>query len=216
MEIQLSNINFVFVGMPSSGKSTIARLFSSMLNKKILECDQYYDQILNTPESDIAIEYYRLRFPDQKDGHFKKCSGSEDFIKEYGETLFRDYEEFLNIDILTKEETSDLILDLPGKIFMRENYRHKLKELGYISIFLNIDKDVLIDRLSYENSWAKRSIYKIAEENGYGWKNLFNDDYNIRFDTYNKADIVYTINNNEAPEKTVENLIDYIKTHLKK
>ncbi len=210
---KLSEINFVLVGMPSSGKSTIARIFSSFLGKELLNCDEYFDQILNQPSNKIALDYFQLRFPNKKNEGFIRCEGSEDFIKHYGEDLFRDYEEYLNIRTIEKKETTKLMVDLPGKIFMRKNFRQKLKEHKYVSIFLNVDKNILIQRLSDNQAWMQRSIYKLAEENGYRWKKLFNEDYNERYNIYSKADIIYNISQYESPMTSVNNIIDAIEKY---
>ncbi len=203
----LQKKKFVFVGMPSSGKSTIAKIYGELLDKQILNCDDYYDKILNDPSCNLAKQFYNLKFPENKNDEFIKCeNGSEQFIKHYGEDLFREFEEFVNIEILTKNINTDVILDLPGKIFMNEKIRKKLLELNYLSIYLNVDKDVLVKRLSNNNSWSKRSTYRIAEENGMGWQKLFEKDYQERCDVYAKADLNYPINNNENPEFTVRKL----------
>lgn len=213
---ELSKINFVFVGMPSSGKSTITSIFSLLLGKKTLSCDKYFDAIINNPSCNIAKKFYQLRFPQNSKPYFNKYNGSEEFIKHYGEKLFRDYEEYLNINILENKEINQLMIDLPGKIFMREKYRQKLKEKNCITIFLNVDQNILIKRLSYNKNWMLRSVYKIAEESGYGWQKRFNDDFNERYNIYSKADIIYTINEDESSSSSVSNIIDALEKYLGK
>ncbi len=195
--------------MPGSGKTTLTNLLAKRLDKKIITGDQYYDYILQNPQLTIS----RLFCKESNLGkdQFIPCLGSEEFIKNYGEQLFRDFEACVNIDLLEKNRLGKSLLDLGGKVFINTDVRKKLKELNYTSVYLHVDKDSLLERLIVNDNWKKRSVYRIAEEEGFGWKTRFLKDFEERNVSYKMADIIYSINSSELAEKTLSNILKLIK-----
>ena len=112
---------FVLVGMPGSGKSTVARTLSRRLELPLADSDQVIEQRLG-----CAIR---------------------DYFAEYGEAAFRDVEEAV-IDELTRGGAS-LVLATGGGAVLRPVNRQRLRERGTV-IYLRSSPEQLAKRLRHD------------------------------------------------------------------
>tara|TARA_Y100001970_G_C14082666_1_gene775592 strand:- start:536 stop:1060 length:525 start_codon:yes stop_codon:yes gene_type:complete len=119
--------NICFIGLMGSGKSVIARELSRISNMN------YFD-------SDYEIE---------------KENGQtiNEIFKKKGEGYFRKLEEKKCLELLEKQEC---IISLGGGSITNEKIRKRIKKNSY-SIFLNVDIDILVNRL---NNSKKRPLLK--------------------------------------------------------
>ena len=110
----------VLVGMPGSGKSTVARTLSRRLELPLADSDQVIEQRLG-----CAIR---------------------DYFAEYGEAAFRDVEEQV-IDELTQGPA--LVLATGGGAVLRPVNRQRLRERGTV-IYLRSSPEQLFKRLRHD------------------------------------------------------------------
>ena len=105
--------NIVLIGMPSCGKSTIAKELEKRLNKAVYDSDTEVERIINTTISD--------------------------FIKSNGETNFRNIESSV-IENLSKQ--NGLIISTGGGVILRRENMINLKQNGLI-IFIDRSLELL-------------------------------------------------------------------------
>ena len=111
----------VLVGMPGSGKSTIARALSRKLQLALADSDQAIEQRLG-------------------------CT-SRSYFDSHGEAAFRDVEEAV-IDELTRRGAS-LVLATGGGAVLRPINRQRLRERGTV-IYLRSSPEQLFKRLRHD------------------------------------------------------------------
>ncbi len=105
--------NIILIGMPSCGKSTIAKELEKRLNKAVYDSDTEVERIINTTISN--------------------------FIKSNGETNFRNIESSV-IENLSKQNS--LIISTGGGVILRAENMIKLKQNGLI-IFIDRPLELL-------------------------------------------------------------------------
>jgi shikimate dehydrogenase len=109
-----SSTNIVFIGMPLSGKSTVARLVAQYLNKGLADIDQLIEEQIEKSIPEI-------------------------FAKE-GETAFRSYETQM-VDMVAKER--GLVVATGGGVVMNEANIRALKRHGVL-VYLDVDISLLM------------------------------------------------------------------------
>jgi shikimate kinase len=160
--------NIVFLGMMGSGKSSIGSLFSKKLKLDFHDSDKYIENKLGATITKI--------------------------FKEKGEKFFRECEERMTLDLLTKKNT---VIALGGGAFLNKKIRNEV--LGnHLSFWLKCDPKILVDRIKKS---SKRPIAFNSTN-----KELF-DLIKKRSNIYSKA--LYTINCNQLTKnELVEKIID--------
>jgi len=160
--------NIVFLGMMGSGKSSIGKLFSKKLKLDFHDTDEHIENKLGSKISRI--------------------------FKEKGEKFFRECEERMTLDLLTKKNT---VIALGGGAFLNKKIRNEV--LGnHLSFWLKCDPKILVDRIKKS---SKRPIAFNSTN-----KELF-DLIKKRSNIYSKA--LYTINCNQLTKnELVEKIID--------
>ncbi len=109
-----SSTNIVFIGMPLSGKSTVAKVVAQYLNKGLADIDQLIEEHMEKSIPDI-------------------------FAKE-GETAFRSYETQM-VDMVAKER--GLVIATGGGVVMNEANIRSLKRHGVL-VYLDVSLDLLL------------------------------------------------------------------------
>ena len=112
-----SKENIVFLGMMGVGKTSIGKLVSKKLKLNFIDTDKYIEDKLKMSISKIFLEK--------------------------GESFFRDYEEKITLDILSKK---NLVIALGGGAFLNKNIREKILK-NHISFWLNLNNNTLIKRI---------------------------------------------------------------------
>lgn len=131
-----SSTNIVFIGMPLSGKSTVARVVAQYLNKGLADIDQLIEEHMERSIPDI-------------------------FATE-GETAFRSYETQM-VDMVAKERS--LVVATGGGVVMNEANIRALKRHGVL-IYLDVALDLLqsqprTGRPLLEQDGALLSLYEL-------------------------------------------------------
>ena len=165
--------NICIMGLMGSGKSIIGKDLSKNLNLKFYDTDKEIELITN-----------------------KKISA---IFKEEGESFFRDIEEKVCSEILTKE---NCVVSLGGGSIISKKIRKIIKKNSY-SIYLQVKLNNLQNRLKFSR---KRPLLNKNLNNSEILKNILKD----RQKYYEKADLI--INNDGDKSQTLKE----IKSQLKK
>ncbi len=112
-----SRENIVFLGMMGVGKTSIGKLVSKKLKLNFIDTDKYIEDKLKMSISKIFLEK--------------------------GESFFRDYEEKITLNILSKK---NLVIALGGGAFLNKNIREKILK-NHISFWLSLNNNTLIKRI---------------------------------------------------------------------
>ncbi len=136
--------NIVLIGMPSCGKSTIGKILSQKLSKKLIDSDTLIEEKIGKTISD--------------------------FLTKDNESQFRDLEEEI-IDELAKQ--NNLIISTGGGVIKRANNIARLKANGVI-VFVDRPLELLeatasrplsSDKITLEKMYLERySLYKQASD----------------------------------------------------
>ncbi len=126
--------NIVLIGMPSCGKSTIAKELEKRLNKAVYDSDTEVERIINTTISN--------------------------FIKSNGETNFRNIESSV-IENLSKQNS--LIISTGGGVILRKENMINLKQNGLI-IFIDRPLELLTPTSSRPLTSNKSDLKKKYNE----------------------------------------------------
>ena len=168
--------NICIIGLMGSGKSIIGKDLSKYLNFK------YYD-------SDKEIE-------------LKTKKSIKRIFNEEGESYFRDIEEEICIDLLTK---NNCVISLGGGSIINSKIRKVIKQNSY-SIYLQVKLKVLVDRLknSKQRPLLNKNINKIE---------ILKQLYLDRKIFYEKADFI--VNNNNDKYLVLEKIQSKLKLYAK-
>jgi shikimate kinase len=175
----LSNYRPLFIGLPGSGKTTIATLVSNHLGIEVLSTDPLFRHFRAIPSiSDISESIVMSRFlvrvqQEYPHKHSQLVRDSEIvdeqgrctlhnggyFRRQYGESIFRLFE----IEMLKYLDESgsliDKIVDLSGSApLWEENVALFSLERGYLAILLDTDHDLIYQNLinDYETYLSQR------------------------------------------------------------
>lgn len=106
----------------------------------------------------------------------------------YGEQAFRDHE----TAVLRSLERQPGILSTGGGIVLKDENWDEMRRLG-TTIFLNVDRDVLVARL--ERSKRRRPLLEVEN-----WEDRFDEILLNRMEVYRKADIILDLHSEDATE----------------
>mgnify|MGYP003607559324 CR=1 FL=1 len=165
--------SITLVGFMGAGKTTISEMM----------VDYFLCDLISL---DSEIEIYEN----------KKISN---IFSEFGEEYFRNIESKILNNISYKK---NIILDLGGGTFIRENNRKILKENNIKSIFLNVSFDAICKRL--ENQRDYRPLLS-----GDDWKNTAKKIFDFRYDFYKMADFTIDVNDGDSIKVVFENVLKY-------
>jgi shikimate kinase len=163
--------SLVLVGMMGTGKSTIGKEVAKKLKIEFIDTDALIEKETNQTIAEI--------------------------FKRNGEKYFRDLEEKTFLKIKNDKEK---IISIGGGAFINESIRKKiLKE--YLSVWLNMDEDLIIDRIK-RNSKKRPMVDQNSIEKSV--KNL----KKTRDQIYKLAN--YEVNCNlNSKNKIIEKIIDF-------
>lgn len=194
-----------FIGLLGAGKSTTANALVSLINKQggacsLISSDDIVITRMKNPQ-DPVIRLFQKRTGILIDQSvFVAESPTASFIKQYGEPRFRFLEELFVIDIINNAQAHEF-LDLGGKVPLRKSIATALKASGIILVYLQVNAQTIESHLSVADNGKTRGMYKLAEEQGNGWRNLALQQRQERVARYQRvADIVIDADNKTAME----------------
>ena len=155
---KLGDKNIVLIGLMGSGKSVLGRKLSKSLKYHFYDSDQLIEDYTNLSIVDI--------------------------FEKYGEKYFREIEEKIVIKLLAKRKS---VISLGGGSILSSGIRKTMFE-NSISVYLKVDIDILVERLSKS---YKRPLLK-----GVDIKNKLSELYKKRKNFYNKSNIIIKNNDN--------------------
>ncbi len=150
--------NIVLIGLMGSGKSVLGRKLSKSLKYKFYDSDKSIEKFTGTSIIDI--------------------------FEKFGENYFREVEEKIVIQLLAKQKS---VISLGGGSILSPIIRKTITEKS-MSIYLKVDIDILVERLSKS---YKRPLLK-----GANIKNKLSKLYEERKIFYNKSNIIIENNDN--------------------
>ena len=108
-----SNLNYkplIFTGFMASGKTTIARIVSKILNYKFIDTDKEIEKNINTT--------------------------IYNFFNKYGEKNFREIEEKIILELINQQVTPNIVISLGGGSFMNK----KIVRIQHLHMMILIKK----------------------------------------------------------------------------
>lgn len=167
----------VLVGLMGAGKSTIGRKVAAMLGLPFRDADTEIEAVS------------RMSVPE--------------LFEAYGETEFRDLERRVILRLL---DDGPMVLATGGGAYMNAETRAAIAGAG-ISVWLNAELDVLMDRVSRRQN---RPLLKIDDPRGV-MKRLMDERYPV----YALADL-HLMTRDDKKEVIAGELIDVLAEHLEK
>tara|TARA_B100000963_G_C22466560_1_gene598130 strand:+ start:333 stop:857 length:525 start_codon:yes stop_codon:yes gene_type:complete len=164
--------NLCLIGFMGSGKSALGKDLSKIYKMDFIDTDHEIERITG--------------------------KSIEELFSEFGEGYFRKIEEKTCIKAL---ENNNCIISLGGGSIINSKIRKGIKKNSY-SIYLKVDKNILLKRLRYSQ---KRPLLNDANI-----EDVVEELFNQRKNYYNEADLI--IDNNYDRKKVLEN----IKSQFKK
>lgn len=116
-------MKIALIGMPTSGKSTIANVLAEKLNYQIIDVDKHMQD--------------------------KFQSSLQDFIDSYGEAKFIEEE---NTALLTLPYPDNCIISTGGSVIYAKQAMEYLKEQGVIFFYLSTPLNILENRLNTQRN----------------------------------------------------------------
>ncbi len=166
-----NKLNITFCGMMGSGKSVVGRKLAKLIKFDFLDTDKLIEK--------------------------KTGKSINQIFTEFGETYFRELEEnFISKALFQK----NYVISLGGGVMSNTNLRKIIKKNSF-NIYLYVDNDILLKRLSSSN---KRPLIKNTDV-----KKKLDELYKKRKFFYNKADL--RINNLNDIEDTINKLKEKLK-----
>ena len=167
------------------GKSTLGSKLSSQLSLSFIDTDKEIEK----------LEKLSIR----------------KIFSTYGEQYFREKEEEYILKLLANNK-GNLLISLGGGSFINKNIRHSIKNKNVISLWLNVDVEVIFNRLKRYNE--KRPLTK--EFNTLDKMQVL---LNRRSFFYKEADIELKVNNlskNKVLKLAYEKLLVYLENRNEK
>lgn len=175
----------VIVGFMGIGKSTLGSKLSSQLSLSFVDTDKEIEKIENLSIRKI--------------------------FSTYGEQYFREKEEEYILKLLANNK-GNLLISLGGGSFINKNIRHSIKNKNVISLWLNVDVEVIFNRLKRYNE--KRPLTK-----EFNTLDKIQVLLNRRSFFYKEADIELKVNNlskNKVLKLAYEKLLVYLENRNEK
>ena len=171
---EIKKKNICIMGLMGSGKSIVGKELSKFYNLKFYDSDREIE--LRTRKSINKI------------------------FKEEGEPYFRDIEEKICIELLSRD---NCVISLGGGSIISKNIRNQIKQNSY-SIYLQVKLGNLLDRLKF----SKKRPLLIRNSNK---KEILENLFKERKNFYEKADLIINNDNNkfEVLEKIKSKLSEY-------
>ncbi len=157
----IKNIDFLILGVPGAGKTSVMNFIGSLLDKAVVITDQRFDKERADVNGNMTQNYikaaksgYNGREPVDVDA--SKLSNPEDFIGNYGNDRFRDYEDLLVRFMFENGEFDNKFLDLSSSFYLREENRKLLKNKNITVIHLDtpqrkVEKNLIDDTFKNES-----------------------------------------------------------------
>ena len=163
--------NLCLLGLMGSGKSIIGKDLSKIYKNKYIDTDSEI-------EKNLGININTI-------------------FSKYGESYFREVEEKICLEVL---DYQNCIISFGGGSILNPIIRKKIKQKT-LSIYLKVDQNILIQRLSKSN---KRPLLKNTDT-----ELVIKELYDKRKKYYNSADLI--IENNSQKKEVVHNIFKNIK-----
>ena len=133
-----NKINITFCGLMGSGKSIIGKNFADLINFNFIDTDSFIEE--------------------------KTGKSINEIFNDSGEKYFRELEENIIIDLLSKE---NYVFSLGGGTIINKNLRSILKKNSF-NIYLKVRFNILIKRLSnsknrplIQNNNIKKTLFQL-------------------------------------------------------
>ena len=175
----------VIVGFMGIGKSTLGSQLSSQLSLSFIDTDKEIEK----------LEKLSIR----------------KIFSTYGEQYFREKEEEYILKLLANNK-GNLLISLGGGSFINKSIRHSIKSKNTISLWLNVDVDVIFNRLKKYRE--KRPLTK-----EFNTLDKIQVLLNRRITFYKEADIELKVNNlskNKVLKLAYEKLLVYLENRNEK
>lgn len=204
-----------FIGLLGAGKTTAASALLNIMNRgggryELISTDEEVISRMRKPADPVILEFKKNSGISLSETVFTSDSPTATFIEKYGEPKFRDLEAIIVTDLIEKS-TPNQFFDLGGKVPLREELSLKLKSLGIVLVYLEVNANTIEAHLSLNDAWNTRGIFKLAEEKGDGWRAAASKQRAERVEKYRAiADIIIQADD-KTPEEIVQETIKQVQ-----
>lgn len=142
----------ILVGLPAVGKSTLSDEFCRIIEKhtgvKIVSVssDLKFRAVRKDPNHHVIKKFMKEYKIPESDFHL--LIKTNDFVKKYGEKIFRDLESAIIIDMLENGEFDGKIPNLGGKAMIHPKTAKAFKDKGYNVIYLKADVKTIANHIT--------------------------------------------------------------------
>ena len=142
----------ILVGLPAVGKTTLSDELSRLAKEQTsieletVSSDLKFRAVRKDKEHPVIKKFMKdYRIPD---ADFPLLIKTNDFIKKYGEAIFRDLESAVILDMLEKGEFDGKVPNLGGKAMLHPKTAAAFKEKGYDVIYLKADLKTIASHIT--------------------------------------------------------------------
>lgn len=136
----------ILIGMPAVGKTALTGYLCDEFEKSaksridLISTDAEIKKVGKDPENKLLQDFIASRGLSKQDIPLIAYN----IIEKYGESVFRDFESAVIIDLLNKGEFNNKMVNLGGKAILHPQTSKALKEAGYNCIYLKADSKILL------------------------------------------------------------------------
>ncbi len=142
----------ILIGLPAVGKSTLSDELSRLAKQETgfkieaVSSDLKFRAVRKDKNHPIVQKFMKeYHIPDED---FPLLTKTNDFVKKYGESVFRDLESAVILDMLANGEFDGKIPNLGGKAMLHPRTAEAFKKRGYQVIYLKTDLKTIVRHIT--------------------------------------------------------------------
>ena len=145
-------VKTIFVGLPAVGKSTMSNELCRLVKEKTgialesTSSDLKFREVRKNAKHTVVQKFMKDNNIPASDFHL--LIKTSDFIKKYGEPVFRDLESAVIVDMIKNGEFDGKIPNLGAKAMLHPQTASAFKRQGYTVVYLTSDTKIIAEHIS--------------------------------------------------------------------